>query len=146
MDKDTREAQLYLLRANADSFQFVEEGEADWETGLKYSGSISPSSAIEAYKVYLRKRYVEMDLLRELDDPSSEELKDEIVNGDVLELKVGIPALAYSEEPVPISLWVGKDTLVLLKVEIDKSVVMQPLIKQQLAQMGSDNSNPETRS
>ncbi len=85
-------------------------------------------------------------MLRELDDPSSEELKDEIVNGDVLELKVGIPALAYSEEPVPISLWVGKDTLVLLKVEIDKSVVMQPLIKLQLAQMGSDNSNPETRS
>ncbi|MFA5531042.1 MAG: hypothetical protein WDA11_10300, partial [Thiohalomonadaceae bacterium] len=80
MDKDTREAQLYLLRANADSFQFVEEAEADWETVLKYSGSISPSSAIEAYKVYLRKRYVEMDLLRELDDPSSEELKDEIVN------------------------------------------------------------------
>jgi hypothetical protein len=141
-DKDTREAQLYLLRANADSFRFVEDAEAGGETVLKYSGSISPASAIEAYKVYLRDRYVEMGLLKELDNPSPEELKDEIVNGDVLEIKVGIPALAYSEEPVPISLWIDKDTFTLQKVEVDKAVVMGPLLEKQLAQAGLGNYSP----
>ena len=141
-DKDASEDQFYLLRANADSFRFVEEAEADGEVVLKYSGHISPSSAIEAYKVYLRERYVEMGLLKELDNPSSEELKNEIVNEDVLDIKVGIPALAYSEEPVPISLWIDKGTLALQKVEVDKSVVMGPLLEKQLSQAGLSNTSP----
>lgn len=123
--KDLREAELYLLSSNIDRFQFVEETETDGANTLRYDGSIDPSTAMEAYKTYLRDYYVQFNMVKALKDPSLDDLKKEITSGDVVDLQSGIPQYAYAEEPVPISLWIDKETFELKKVVIDKTAMIQ---------------------
>lgn len=122
--KGRREAELYLLSSNMESFRFVEETETVASNTLRYDGSIDPSTAIEAYKTYLRDYYVQFNMVRELKDPSLDDLKKEITSGDVAELQSGIPQYAYAEESVPISIWISKDTFELKKVVIDKTAMV----------------------
>lgn len=129
MNRNNLEAQLYLLSSNIKSFKLAEDDGAKDKNILKYDGYIDPTTVLEAYQKYLRDNYAEMGLLVESENPSLEVLKTEITSGEVVELQSGIPKLAYSEESIPISLWINKDTFVLEKVVIDESSVLQSLLE-----------------
>jgi|SRR5665648_28577 len=138
MNRSNLEAQLYLLSSNIKSFKLAEDDGAKNKNILKYDGYIDPNTVLEAYQKYLRDNYAEMGLLVESENPSLEVLKTEITNGKVIELQSGIPKLAYSEESIPISLWINKDTFVLEKVVIDESSVLQSLLE-----IVSPKANPD---
>lgn len=140
--KDLREAELYLLSSNIDRFQYVEETETDGANTFRYDGFIDPSTAMEAYKTYLRDNYVLFHWVKEQKDPSLDDLKKEIASGDVVDLQSGIPQYAYAEEPVPISLWIDKETFELKKVVIDKTAMMQIYLTQELPKVNPDVEVP----
>lgn len=140
--KDLREAELYLLSSNIDRFQFVEEMETDGATTFRYDGSIDPSTAMEAYRTYLRENFVLFHWVKEQKDPSLDDLKKEITSGDVVDLQSGIPQYAYAEEPVPISLWIDKETFELKKVVIDKTAMMQSYLTQEFPSVNPESEVP----
>ena len=140
--KSLREAKLYLLSSNMESFRFIEETETAGSNTLRYDGSIDPSTAIEAYKTYLRDHYVQFNMVKELKDPSLDDLRKEITSGELAELQSGIPQYAYAEEPVPISLWISKDTFELKKVVIDKTEMMQRYFAQELPKVNPGSEAP----
>lgn len=140
--KKFREAEHYLLRSNMESFRFVEETQTDGANTLRYDGSIDPSTAMEAYKKYLRDYYVQFNMVKALKDPTLDQLKKEITSGEVVELQSGIPLYAYAEEPVPISFWIDKETFELKKVTIDKTVMMQIYFTQELPKINPGSEVP----
>lgn len=129
MVRSNLDAQLYLLRSNIDSFEMIEELERKDENIVRYDGYIAPSTVLEAYKLYLRDFYVQMKMLPNLENPSHEELRSEIISGEHTELQFGISKLAYSEELIPVSLWIKQSTTSIEKVVIDESSVLQSLLK-----------------
>lgn len=122
--KDLMKAEHYILDASLESFKM--SGKQD---GLiKYSGTISQTSVIEAYKKYLRNFYIDAGLIESDKELSNNEMLKEITNGKILELTVGIPSLAFSDKPIPISVWVNEKNNMISKVEIDKINVIQALL------------------
>jgi len=119
------DAQLYLLSSNIDTFKKVEHYEVKDENIIKYEGYLEQTTILEAYQKYIRDFWVKANLLKDSKNLSLEDLKNEIIDGGVLEIQVGIPMLAYSDEPVPISLWIDKNTFKLIKVTVDETLVMQ---------------------
>jgi len=71
-----------------------------------------------------------------------EDLMVEITGGDVLEIKEGIPKLAYSEMPVSVTLWVDENTYELKKVMIDETAVMQAYMEKEMPKISSDFKDP----
>lgn len=115
-------AGCYLLSANLDSFKM--DGNQD---GLiKYSGTISQSSVVETYKQCLRDSYIDTNLIQS-DKLISNDLLKEITSGKIDVLMVGISSLAFSEKPIPITVWVNEKSNTITEVEIDKINVIQAL-------------------
>jgi hypothetical protein len=115
-------ASCYLLSANLDSFKMD-----DNQDGLiKYSGTISQSSIVEAYKQYFRDFYIYSNLIQSNKESSNDLLK-EITSGEIDVLMVGIPGLAFSDKPIPITVWVNETSNTITKVEIDKINVIQAM-------------------
>lgn len=81
-------------------------------------------------------------LLKESKNMTLEDLKVEITKGEVLEIKEGIPKFAYSELPVPVTLWVDNNTYELKKVMIDETEVMQAYMEKEMPEESSDFQNP----
>ena len=130
--KSNFDAQLYLLSANIDTFKIAENDEVRDENILKYDGYLEQTTILEAYQQYIRDTYVKGNLLTDSKNLSLEDLKNEITGGDLLEIKSGIPKLAYSEKPVPISLWIDKRTFELKKVTVDETLVMQSYMEKEI--------------
>lgn len=76
-------------------------------------------------------------------DMTLEDLMLEITGGDVLEIKEGIPKLAYSEMPVSVTLWVDENTYELKKVMIDETAVMQAYMEKEMPKISSDFKDTE---
>lgn len=115
-------AGCYLLSANLDSFKMD-----DNQDGLiKYSGTISQSSIVETYKQCLRDSYIDTNLIQP-DKEISNDLLKEITSGKIDVLMVGIPSLAFSDKPIPITVWVNEKSNTITKVEIDKINVIQAM-------------------
>lgn len=141
-NKSNFEAQLYLLSTNIDSFKLAEDAEVKDDSVLKYDGYIEPTTALEAYHKYLRDYYVQMKWLDDLKNPSIKDLKSEITSGNVPDLQSGIAKLAYSEENIPVSLWINKDTYALKKVMIDETSVMQSLLEKEVPKFYPEREAP----
>lgn len=142
MVRSNLDAQFYLLKSNIDSFQMSEELERQDVNIVRYDGYIEPATVLEAYKLYLRDFYVQMKMLPNLENPSHEELRSEIINGEHPELQFGISKLAYSEELIPVSLWINKNNTSIEKVVIDESSVLQSLLKIETPKIDLDLEEP----
>ena len=142
MVRSNLDAQLYLLKSNIDSFQMSQELERKDENIVRYDGYIEPATVLEAYKLYLRDLYVQMQMLPNLENPSHVELRSEIINAEYPELQFGISKLAYSEEFIPVSLWINKNTTSIEKVVIDESSVLQSLLKIEAPKIDLDLEDP----
>jgi uncharacterized lipoprotein NlpE involved in copper resistance len=138
MKRSYFEAQLYFLSSNINSFQLVEDDTGKDKNILNYNGYIDPTTVLEAYQNYIRDYYVQMNLLVDSENPSLEDLKIEILSGEVPDLQTGFTKLAYSEESIPISLWINEDTLVLEKVVIDETLVLQSLLEIETPKVNPD--------
>ena len=136
------EAQLYLLSSNIESFKIVGNDEVKDENILKFDGYLDQTTILEAYQKYIRGIYVKGNLLTDSKDMTLEDLKNEIIDGDLLEIKSGIPQLAYSEKPVPISLWIDKSNFELKKVTIDETLVMQSYMEKEMPKANPDLKDP----
>jgi uncharacterized protein YcfL len=142
MVRNNFDAQIYLLKSNIDSFKIVENDEVKDENILKYDGYLEQATILETYQKYIRKIYVEGKMLTDSENLTLEDLKNEITGGDLLEIKVGIPKLAYSEKPVPISLWIDKSTFALKKVTVDETLVMQSYTEKEILKANPDLGDP----
>ena len=142
MIRSNFEAQIYLLSSNIGSFKLVQNNESKDENILKFEGYLDQATILEAYQKYIRGIYVEGNLLSDSKDMSLEDLKNEIVDGELLEIKTGIPKLAYSEKPVPISLWIDKNNFGLKKVTIDETLVMQSYMEKEMSKANPDLKDP----
>lgn len=136
------EAQIDLLSSNIESFKLVESSGNPGEKLLKYEGYLVQTTILEAYQKYIRGMYVAGGLLKESKDMTLEDLKLEITGGDVLEIKEGIPKLAYSEMPVPVTLWVDENSYELKKVMIDETAVMQSYMEKEMPKISPDFKDP----
>ena len=136
------DAQIYLLSSNIETFKIVEDAEGKVENILQYDGYLKQTTILEAYQKYIRNTYVEGNLLTDSKNMSLEDLKNEIIDGDLLDIKTGIPRLAYSEKPVPISLWIDKSTFELKKVIVDETLVMQSYTEKEILKANPDLKNP----
>ncbi len=136
------DARLYLLSSNIDTFKLVENDEVKDENILQYDGYLEQTTILEAYQKYIRNTYVKVNMLADSKDMSLEDLRNEITGGDLLEIKVGIPKLAYSEEPVPISLWIDKRTFELIKVSVDETLVLQSYMEKEISKANPDLEEP----
>jgi hypothetical protein len=134
--KKNFDAQLYLLSSNIGTFKIVEDDELKDENHIKYGGYLEQDTILEAYQKYIRDFHVKSGLLPDSPDLSLEDLKIEITSGDHLELQGGIPAMAFSQNPVPISLWINQNTLQLERVVIDATSYMQSLMEVQESSPG----------
>lgn len=135
-------AQLYLLSSNIDTFKRVEVDKGEAENILKYDGYLEQATILEAYQKYIRDIYVNGNLLTASENLSLEDLKNEITGGDLLEIKTGIPKLAYSEKPVPVSLWIDKTTFELKKVTVDETLVIQSYMEKEMPKANPDLKKP----
>jgi len=136
------DAQLYLLSSNIDTFKRVESDEGKDENILKYDGYLEQTTILEAYRKYIRTPYVKGNMLTDSKNMSIQDLKNEITRGDLFEIKVGIPKLAYSEKPVPISLWVDKSTFELIKVTVDETLVLQSYMEKEMPKVNPELEKP----
>jgi hypothetical protein len=134
-------AELHLLRANIDSFHPAADDAAENKGLMKYEGAIDPNTVLEAYEKYLRKSYIEMSFIPDKNNPSTEDLRNEITGGRP-EFQVGPTKLAFSDEPVPVTLWIDKDSLNLKKVVLDETSVLQALTEKAVQEMKPDVSDP----
>jgi hypothetical protein len=134
-------AELYLLKANITSFQSAADDDAESKGFLKFEGAIDPETVPEAYEKYLRESYIEMNFITGKENPSVEDLKNEIFEGRP-EFQSGPTKLAFSETPVPVSLWIDKDSLNLKKVVLDETPVLQALTEKALKELQSDLTDP----
>ena len=135
------EAQIYLLSSNIETFKLVENIEPLEENLLKYEGHLKQTTILEAYQKHIRGIYVAVGLLKESKNMTLEDLKVEITNGEVLEIKEGIPKFAYSKMPVPVTLWVDDNTYELKKVMIDETEVMQAYMEKEMPKVSPDFEN-----
>lgn len=142
MNRNYFDAELYLLSSNIDSFQLAENAADVDKNTLKYDGSIKQATVLEAYQKYLRDLYVQMKMVAALENPSLEDLKNEIISGERPELQSGIPKLAYSEVPIPVSLWIDQDTFTLKKVTIDETSAMQSLLEKEIPKIDTKSEVP----
>ena len=140
--RNNLEAQLYLLSSNIESFELVESNGNPGENLLKYEGHLDQTTILKTYQKYIRAIYVAAGLLKESKDMTLEDLKVEIIGGEVLEIKEGIPKLAYSEMPVPVTLWVDENTYELKKARIDETAVMQAYMEKEMPKINLDFKNP----
>lgn len=122
--KNGMRASQYLLNANLDSFKM--EGKENGQ--IKYVGEISRISIVEAYKLYVRDFYVYGQLIKQGEGLSNEELLAEITGGEIDVLTVGMPSLAFSAEPIPVTVWVDENDNVITKVQIDKIKATQAMV------------------
>ncbi len=123
-------ADCYLLRANLDRFKME-----DNQDGLiQYSGTISQSSIVEAYRLYFRDFYIYSNLIQP-DEEVSNDLLKEITSGKIDVLMVGIPSLAFSDKPIPITVWVNEKSNTITKVEIDKINAIQAMFDKNIMGM-----------
>ena len=142
MIRNNFEAQIYLLSSNVGSFKIAQNNESKDENILQFEGYLDQTTILEAYQKYIRGIYVEGNLLSDSKDMTPEDLKNEIVDGELLEIKTGIPKLAYSEKPVPISLWIDKNNFELKKVTIDETLVMQSYMEKEMSKANPDLKDP----
>lgn len=142
MIRNNFEAQIYLLSSNVGSFKIAQNNESKDENILQFEGYLDQTTILEAYQKYIRGTYVEWNLLADSKDMTPEDLKNEIVDGELLEIKTGIPKLAYSEKPVPISLWIDKNNFELKKVTIDETLVMQSYMEKEMSKANPDLKDP----
>lgn len=128
----------YLLNTNLDSFEMIENQEGL----LKFSGYISQSSVVEAYEKYYREFFVKGGLIKENKElPNKDELLEEITSGNINELMVGIPSLAFSDKPTPITMWVNVENNEISKLEIDEIDVTQSILNKSFD--GASNMVPK---
>ncbi|MBK5262536.1 MAG: hypothetical protein JJE17_08210 [Peptostreptococcaceae bacterium] len=122
--KNNMKAEHYILSANLDSFKMEKK-----QDGLiKYNGTISQSSVVEAYKKYLRNFYVDAGLIKSEKELSNKEMLKEISSGEIAAVTVGIPSLALTDKPIPVTFWVNEKNNKISKVEIDKINATQALL------------------
>lgn len=133
--------QLHLLRANINSFRQAVDDDAESKGLMKFEGSIDPETVPEAYGKYLRESYIEMNFISDKKNPSAEDLKNEIIGGRP-EFQTGPTKLAFSKSPVPVTLWIDKESLDLKKVVLDETSVLQALTEKALQEMQSDLGDP----
>jgi hypothetical protein len=128
----------YLLNTNLDSFKMIENQDGL----LKYSGNISQSSVVEAYKKYFREFYINGGLIKgDKELSNKDELLKEITSGEINELMVGIPSLAFSDKSTPIIIWVNAKNNEISKVEINKIDVTQAILNKSFG--GANNKVPK---
>ena len=128
--KNRFDAQIYLLSSNIDSFKPVKDPEAKNET--RYDGFIASETVLKAYQLYERDFYVQMGLLQQLEKPSLEDLKNEILSSQSPEIQSGVAKLTFSDKPIPISIWISEDTSDLTKIVVDESSVLQSILDKQV--------------
>lgn len=132
------EACYYLLNTNLDSFKMIENQDGL----LKFSGNISQSSVVEAYEKYFREFYIDRGLIRgDKELSNKDELLKEITSGEINELMVGIPSLAFSDKPTPIMIWVNGKNNEISRVEINKIDVTQAILNKSFG--GTNNKVPK---
>lgn len=122
--QNSMKSSQYLLNENLSSFKI--SGKEDGR--IKYSGGISRDSIVEAYKQYARDFYAFGGMVRRDENLSNKELLEEITGGKVYELMVGMPSLAFSAEPTPVTVWVDEKKNVIVKVEIDRIKATQAMV------------------
>lgn len=115
-------SKLYLLRENLNSFK-VEESQDGY---IQYSGTISQTSIVEAYRLYFREFYISSNLIQP-DQEVQDNLLEEITRGEIDVLMVGLPSLAFAEKPIVITVWVNEEDNTITKVKVDKTNVIQSL-------------------
>jgi hypothetical protein len=119
-------AEFYLLSANLNSFKMD-----DNKDGLvKYSGTISQTSVVENYKMYIRDSLINTNLLnKEIDkEISNDEILKEITSGENDMLMAGIPGLAFADKPIPVTVWVNEKNNTIAKYQIDKMNAIQAIM------------------
>ncbi len=135
-------AQLYLLSSNIDTFEIVENDAIEDENILRYDGYLEQTTILKAYQKYIRNSYVKGGMLKDSKNLSLEDLKNEITGGDMLEIKTGIPKLAYSEKPISVSLWIDKSSLQLEKVTVDEMAVLQSYMEKEMPKVDPELKDP----
>ena len=140
--KSNFEAQLYLLNSNIDTFKIVKNDKIKDKNLLQYDGYLQQNTILEAYRKYIRNSYVKWGIIKDSNDLSLEGLKKEITGGDILEIKTGIPKLAYSEKPIPVSLWIDKNTFELVRVTVDETSVLQSYMEKEMPKVNADLKPP----
>ena len=116
-----------LLRANKTLFKEDENEQVEGKNTIVLKGAITPDSAAKVYNDYLRDYYREFGLVEDK-NLTAEEAKNEIVTSGILELQSGIPALAFSPNNIPLTIWIDAESHAPIKLELDKTDVMQMLI------------------
>lgn len=115
----------YLLKSNLDSFKMLENQDGI----IKFSGEITQASVVEAYKMYYREFYINGGLIKgDKDLTNKDDLLKEITSGEINELMVGIPSLAFSDESTSIIIWVNAKNNEISKVEINKIDATQEIL------------------
>ena len=127
----TFQAAQFIIESNIDSFTYVETENAGKDALVKFKGAIDPQTVLDAYRIYLRESFLEVPTtptpLRNIDDPTDEQIKDEIRSGEHYELLHGIPSLAFSDGPTPIFIWIEKESMTIKIIEVDRREEVQAI-------------------
>ncbi len=130
----------YLLKTNFDSFKMLENQDGI----IKFSGEITQASVVEAYKKHYREFYINGGLIKsDKELTNKDDLLNEITSGEINELMVGIPSLAFSDESTAIIIWVNAKNNEISKVEINKIDATQEILNKTFGDANTKVSKAE---
>lgn len=124
--KDSMKGNIELLLENKTLFKEDGNEQVEGKNTIILKGAITPDSAAQIYNEYLRDYYRKVGMVEDK-DLTTEEAKNEIRSSEIIELQGDIPALAFSTNNIPVTIWIEEETHVPVKLEIDKTEVMQVL-------------------
>jgi hypothetical protein len=137
MRRKTDEAQIELLRENMSSFKRVSNSD-----DYVYQGTISPDSVLNVYRDFVRLIYIKGGLVKGPDNPSKSDLNRELTSEARPEFQTGFTKLAYSQEPVPVTIYINRDTYQLEKVMLDEKSALQAILSREIPKINPDLGAP----
>lgn len=125
--KESMKQNIELLRANKALFKNEGNEQLEGKRTIVLSGAITPDSAVQIYNDYLREYYRKIGKIEDK-NVTLEAAKDEIRSGAFPELKSGIPALAFSSNDIPVTIWIDEETHIPVKLQLEKKDAMQEML------------------
>lgn len=138
MRRKTDEAQIALLRENLSTFKRIEDGDTS-----VYQGVISPDSVLNVYRDYVRSLYIEVGMVKDSKNPSSEDLRRELMNEDRPEFQTGFTKIAYSEEPIPVTLYIDREKSQMKRIILDEKVALQAILSKNIPKHYPESREPQ---
>lgn len=131
------EAGIYLLSSNINSFNLTDDKET-----YVFEGTITPDTILEGYQRYLRENYIKSGMVVGSSNPTMTDLKNELTNGQRPELQTGFTKLAYSNQPIPVTIWINKSTYAIEKVVIDEKTALQEIVSIEIPKLNLNLGEP----